>query len=202
MDELTRFARQLAKRLATRPGGKDGPVSVADIRKTLLPYGAQRRALGLSSVEDYETTLLRLIAGERGYARSDPPDAAERCREELGRVTPDLELLDQLGGSLIELTTLVGSEEVPAPAAPPEPKPAAAPRQPVPEPAPMTERAAGLACPKCQEALPSGRIVTFCPWCGERLIPLRCNRCRTELESGWRHCITCGAPVEDPYRSA
>ena len=196
MDELTRFARQLAKQLAARPAG-NGPVSVADIRKSVFPYSSQRRALGLASVEDYETTLLRLIAEERGYARTQPAEAAERCREELGRVSPDLELLNQLGESLLQLTTLVGtvdeaSEPAPTSTRPPAPVPA---QDPVPAPQPMS----ATACPKCREAIPAGRIVTFCPWCGERLIPLRCSRCRTELESGWRHCITCGAPVVDPY---
>ena len=48
--------------------------------------------------------------------------------------------------------------------------------------------------------MPSGRQVVFCPWCGGRLIPFTCPRCQTELDSEWRHCITCGAPVKDPHR--
>jgi DNA-directed RNA polymerase subunit N (RpoN/RPB10) len=43
--------------------------------------------------------------------------------------------------------------------------------------------------------------VVFCPWCGERLIPLTCTRCGTELGPEWRHCITCGLPVQDPFRT-
>jgi hypothetical protein len=48
--------------------------------------------------------------------------------------------------------------------------------------------------------MPAGRTVVFCPWCGGRLIPFTCARCQTELDSEWRHCITCGAPVKDPHR--
>lgn len=52
----------------------------------------------------------------------------------------------------------------------------------------------------CTHQVPAGRQAVFCPWCGERLIPFTCARCNTELDSEWRHCITCGAPVKDPYR--
>ena len=181
MDELDRFARQLATRLAARPGGADGPVSVAEIRATVLPYGSQRRALGLSSVEDYETMLLRLIAEERGYVQTIPAEAAERCREELSRVSPDLALLEQLGNSMLALNGV--------PAEPERARaPARAPRAAASEPA--------ETCRHCRGTLPAGRTATFCPWCGERLIPLRCRSCEAEIEAGWRHCIACGAPLE------
>jgi len=64
MDELTRFARVLMERLAARPEGVARPISVAEVRKTVLPYRAQRKALGLDSVEDYDIVLLRLVAEE------------------------------------------------------------------------------------------------------------------------------------------
>jgi predicted RNA-binding Zn-ribbon protein involved in translation (DUF1610 family) len=58
------------------------------------------------------------------------------------------------------------------------------------------------SCRACSKPIPSGRTVVFCPWCGERLIPFACSRCGTELDSAWRHCITCGAEVKDPYHFA
>jgi len=216
MDELTRFARQLVERLAARPEGVKRPVSVAEVRKTLLPYRAQRRALGLESVEDYETVLLRLVAEERGYVKTSPPAAAERCREELAQTNPDLGVLEEVADSTIQVTSLAAGKivgdgaaepEVPSPphareaAKPPasaapastplpvEPPPAAAPAQPE------------HSCRFCRGALPLHRTATFCPHCGERLIPLTCSRCGAEFESGWRHCITCGAPVQDPFRT-
>jgi len=218
MDELTRFARQLVDRLATRPEGINRPVSVAEVRKTVLPYRAQRRALGLESVEDYETVLLRLIAEERGYVKTLPATAAARCREELAQSNPDLGLLEELSDSTIQLTSLAAGKVVgdsqpepvssdqpakksdaKAPAAAPAPAPAAVP----------VEQTAGAAparrehsCRFCHGELPLRRTATFCPHCGERLIPLTCGRCGTEFESGWRHCITCGVPVQDPFRAS
>jgi hypothetical protein len=211
MDELTRFARQLVERLATRPEGVKRPVSVAEVRKTFLPYRAQRRALGLDSVEDYETVLLRLVAEERGYVKTTPPAAAERCRAELAQANPDLGVLEEVADSTIQLTSLAAGKIVgdgqaePAQASSPAARDAdtAAPSPPAAEPAPAlpAARTEGT-CRFCHGALPLRRTATFCPHCGERLIPLTCGRCGAEFESEWRHCITCGAPVQDPFRTS
>src|SRR5258706_14576045 len=88
MDELTRFARILMERLATRPEGVARPVSVAEVRKNVLPYRAQRKALGLDSVEDYETVLLRLVAEERGYVKTLPAAAAGARPRGAGSANP------------------------------------------------------------------------------------------------------------------
>jgi DNA-directed RNA polymerase subunit RPC12/RpoP len=212
MDELTRFARQLVERLATRPEGIKRPVSVAEVRKTFLPYRAQRRALGLESVEDYETVLLRLVAEERGYVKTSPPAAAERCREELAQTNPDLGVLEEVADSTIQLTSLAAGKVVsdgqaepvsPSPAAPREasqaPAPPPAPVEPSPAPAATRSE---KTCRFCHGVLPLRRTATFCPHCGERLIPLTCGRCGAEFESEWKHCITCGAPVQDPFHSS
>ena len=219
MDELTRFARLLVERLATRAEGANRPVSVAEVRKTVLPYRGQRRALGLDSVEDYESVLLRLVAEERGYVKTQPAAAAERCREELGQPNPDLGVLEEIAESTIQVTSLAAGQIVgdirPEPAAvpsersdPPPPQPVAAPASQTPREAEPAKRPrpkapeAKDACRFCEARLPSGKTVTFCPWCGERLIPPTCGRCGTELETEWRHCITCGMPAQDPYRSS
>lgn len=190
MDELTRFARVLMERLGTRPEGLQRPVSVAVVRREVLPYRIERRALGLSSVEDYETVLLRLVAEERGLVKTSPSTAAERCREILAQPNPDLGVLEEIADSLIQVTSLAAAPTVLEP--PPPPKAAG-------KPAPPPPRESAGVCRQCREALPAGRLVVFCPWCGNRLVPLVCERCGTEFDSGWRHCITCGAPVSDPY---
>ena len=204
MDDLTHFARQLADRLAAGPGGPRRSASVAEIREQLLPYRLQRRALGLESVEDYETVLLRLIAEQGGHVRTAPDTAAQRCREELAQPNPDLRLLDELG----EVTVMLGS--FPSAAPPPQgdnredrPMSANQPKEEIPHyetaelsltgPPPAVLQHPQL-CPHCAKAVPVGRPVTFCPWCGDRLKPLVCSRCGTELEAAWLHCITCGAP--------
>lgn len=193
MDELTRFARILVERLGARPEGVHSPVSVGVVRRSLLPYRAERRTLGLSSVEDYESVLLRLVSEERGFVKTTPPAAAERCREVLSQLNPDLGVLEEIADSMIQVTSLAAAQTVlaeeglaPAPAA-------VAPVEP--------PKQQGDGCGHCGKPLPKGRAATFCPWCGHRLVPLTCSRCGAEFESGWRHCITCGGPVADPFSS-
>ena len=201
MDELTRFARVLMERLAARPEGVTRPVSVAEVRKAVMPYRAQRKALGLDSVEDYDTVLLRLIAEERGYVRTMPATSAALAREELGQSNPDLGVLDSIADSTIQVTSLAAGKVVddgmPEPVAPPLHPP---PASPAPTPAASAApKPAEPTCKFCSGTLPHRRTATFCPHCGERLIPLTCGRCNSEVESNWKHCITCGAPVTDPY---
>ena len=100
---------------------------------------------------------------------------------------------------------------IPAPPKPPTvpsfaapAKPAPPPREPVapptgtqmapPRPAP-SPALAGSACRYCGGGLPEGRRVTFCPSCGHNLTVQHCPACATELEVGWKFCITCGRGV-------
>lgn len=56
----------------------------------------------------------------------------------------------------------------------------------------------GEACRYCGGTLPDGRKTTFCPHCGHNLTVQHCPACGTELEVGWKYCITCGREVGDP----
>ncbi len=62
-----------------------------------------------------------------------------------------------------------------------------------------TEGAAGdqpqTACRYCGGSLPDGKSIVFCPYCGHDLTVQHCPACNTELEIGWRFCITCGRQV-------
>ncbi|NOT09125.1 MAG: hypothetical protein HOP28_13075 [Gemmatimonadales bacterium] len=209
MDELTRFARRLAEQLGAGEAAKR-PVTIAAIRESILPYRSQRKALALESAEDYELVLLRLAAEERGYVKTLPPEAAARCREEVGAANPDLGVLDVVADATIQLTSLaVGRTVLQEGAADPPPSPSP-PTMPVPPPTPEPPAARTAApappaegadhCRHCRNPVPTGRQVVFCPWCGQRLIPFTCARCGTELDSEWRHCITCGAAAKDPFR--
>jgi len=198
MDELTRFARRLVEQLSASKEGVNRAVPIGQVREKILPYRTHRRALMLESVEDYETVLLRLVAGERGFVRTLPAAAAQRCQKELAGANPDLGVLDEVADSTIQITSLAAAQIVgdeageiaSVPAAPRDDNP--------PKAAPRPQ--GDSACPHCHHAMPSGRQIVFCPWCGDRLIPFTCARCQTELDSEWRHCITCGAPVKDPHR--
>ncbi len=53
----------------------------------------------------------------------------------------------------------------------------------------------GGQCRYCSGSLPSGRRTVYCPHCGQNLTIQRCPACATELEMGWKHCITCGRGV-------
>ncbi len=202
MDDLTRFAQRLVEQLGASRDGVHRPVEVAALRETVLPYRAHRRALGIESVEDYETILLRLVSGERGYVKTLPAEAAERCREELAHANPDLGVLDEVGAATVQITSMAAAQVVDggdgrkdAAAAPP-------PKSPAPSERSVSSAKSGspaVTCPHCKHSMPSGRQVVFCPWCGKRLIPFTCSRCNTELDSEWKHCITCGAPVKDPF---
>ncbi len=50
-------------------------------------------------------------------------------------------------------------------------------------------------CVGCQETLPDGPPVKFCPFCGKSQLPQRCSGCGIELEPAWRFCTTCGRPA-------
>lgn len=54
----------------------------------------------------------------------------------------------------------------------------------------------GNRCSFCGDRLPAGRAINFCPHCGQNQSLTRCPECQSELELGWRHCITCGHAVE------
>lgn len=50
-------------------------------------------------------------------------------------------------------------------------------------------------CRYCGGALPPGRMVIFCPHCGQNLTIVHCMACGTELEIGWKYCTSCGRPT-------
>ena len=92
---------------------------------------------------------------------------------------------------------------------PPAAKADAPPPPPPPPPAPPSVAAApaieshpgptamGGPCRYCGHPLPEGRAVTYCPHCGQNVTVRHCPACSTELEIGWRFCITCGRAMDD-----
>lgn len=232
MTEVDRFFRQLVSTLAAaEPARLRQPVSVGDISARLLPYRSFRRALQIDSSEDYELALLRLCAGEGGYAHTEPPEALALFQAEVASPNPDLAVLGRAAGAALILAPRRVAEALASPADPHQdyaPPPAAAqtaapaaPNGPiesvdiidaddalplddvrVPQPAPPgpeagteedeTTAPGGERCSFCGGTLPVGRIVNFCPHCGQSQSVTQCPECRSEVEIGWRHCITCG----------
>ena len=214
MTDLQRLFRQLVRNLAaTDPARLHRALPLTDIRDTIVPYRANRRALQLESSEDYELVLLQLCSGEGGFARTEPEEVRELFAAELRSANPDLGILQ-----LHELA-VVSLEAAPlAEALDPEPDLAFAPPEQRPGPPaqeesatlpelshfePLQEEPAGGLdgeqmnphCSHCGGLLPSRRVVNFCPHCGGSQVLTRCPNCQSELEPGWRHCVGCGAAL-------
>jgi hypothetical protein len=62
---------------------------------------------------------------------------------------------------------------------------------------PITIAPTGENCPFCRGHLPAGRQVSFCPHCGQDLTVVHCPACGSELERGWKFCVTCGRSAGD-----
>jgi hypothetical protein len=94
MDRLDHIHATLADALQrTRPKEAfAAPVTVAEIYQDLVPYRAVRTQLGFDMNADYEHTLLRLLAGEGGLARLEPPEARDELRAELDSANPNVGL--------------------------------------------------------------------------------------------------------------
>jgi hypothetical protein len=80
-----------------------------------------------------------------------------------------------------------------------EPPSSTGPRS-TPETAPSGARAItpqeGERCHSCNEVLPPGRPITFCPHCGQNVTTLHCPACGSELDLAWKFCPVCGRPAD------
>jgi hypothetical protein len=217
--ELERFFRRLVANLAgSDPARLHRPIPLDDILESIVPYRSNRRALLLESSEDYELVVLRLCAGEGGLVRTEPEEVRARFAEEAASTNPDLHVLHKFEHVLVSIRS-----EPLARALHPEPDPdlpyapplASAPLAGLDLPAldplndldPIEPDAAGASdeplaadpphCLYCGDGLPADRPVRFCPSCGQRQAPSECPRCHSEVEPGWRHCVSCGTALAD-----
>lgn len=211
MNELERFFRRLVGNLAsTDPARLHRPIPLDDVRLSLVPYRANRRALGLDTSEDYEMVLLRLCAGEGGFVRTEPEEIRARFAQELQSPNPDLAVLGAAENVLLTLRSEPLARALgPEPEtgyAPPAPPPRMAVADPsdvpelqelddLPDPGSPADEPVPPHCLYCGGALPLHRAVNFCPHCGQSQSVPTCASCHGELEPGWRHCVNCGAPV-------
>jgi hypothetical protein len=231
-DDLDRLFRQLVRNIAELdPARVHGPVEVAELYQRLIPYRTHRTSLALDSNEDYEMAVLRLLAGERGYALVEPAEVREVLEREAASVNPDTGFFKRYGNARVSFDPghvraalgglPVGDEEEPAPeaarvaeaptldldagggtvvrdaggSARPDEVPFALEE----EAAPQVEPRIGSApCSFCGGELPVGRAVIFCPHCGQNVGVVHCPACGTELDFGWRYCITCGRQMSTP----
>jgi len=125
-DELDRLFRRLILNLADLdPTRINGPVDVDELYQSLIPYRTHRVVLGIDSHEDYEMTLLRLLAGERGYAFVEPEEVRVALASEAAGVNPDTGSYRRHGSAKVTFDpdrtreVLAAVEAGPAPVAPP-----------------------------------------------------------------------------------
>jgi hypothetical protein len=87
-DELDRLFECLVEALS-RDARLAIPFPAADLYERLVPYRSNRSRLKVATHQDYEMTVLRLLAGERGLVQLDPPDVREGMQQEVTATNPD-----------------------------------------------------------------------------------------------------------------
>lgn len=180
-DDLDRMAFRLQRVVRERFPETDRPTfTLGDLEEKLLPFREARRELAVSDAAGYDRTMLRLVAGERGVIDADPRLQAA-CRQTLAAPSPTLALIRAWSATPLHLVSPpMTSAYRPDPSSPDDRD--AAPAEPV-------------TCRYCAGALPR-RPVTFCPHCGVDLTRQQCPACSTELEVGWKFCVTCGRAAD------
>ena len=90
MDDLDRLYIELVELLRqNRPEALAEQVTVAQLYRDCVPYQRVRETAKLSSHDDYEAALSRLLAGERGYLLTDALDMQAEVKAGLEEMYPD-----------------------------------------------------------------------------------------------------------------
>ncbi len=205
MDDLDRLFERLVQVLAQeQPGRLAVPVPAADVYERLVPYRSNRSRLRVATHQDYEMTVLRLLAGERGYARLEPVDVQEAMAREIDEPNPDTGLFRNFPDARVLINRAAAErflegERAFAPPSEGGEEEAASwtgenPLPPFPFPLPRrSDTPSENQCPYCGGTLPANRKVNFCPHCGQPPSgELRCPACGSEVDVGWSYCVGCG----------
>jgi len=212
------FGRLVANLSALDPGAVHRPVPVREIAEQLVPYRTHRKILGVDTNEDYEMAVLRLLAGEGGFAQVFPEDVAAALSREASSVNPDTGIFRQFTDAtfLLDADRVAGltgiapawADDDRADAAPPRVATAPAPvdhltdlagaGDEAPEPLPFTmDMDADDSIPVASQprAIPAG---ANCSYCGGNLpvgrSVLFCPHCGQNI--GVVHCPTCGSELD------
>jgi hypothetical protein len=229
MDDIERMYRHLVRTIrANFAPFLTKPFEVGELYQTILPYRLHRRELGFETNQDYETAMLELLSGARGYLVVDDK-MRDVLSAEQSAPNPDPGIVRDFAASHVALAPEPlrrleiegrGSGAQPSlPAMAPAPRVSgglaslSAPIRPgMPTPSailpteglvsrrtarPITIAPTGENCPFCKGHLPAGRQVSFCPHCGQDLTVVHCPACASELERGWKFCVTCGRSALD-----
>jgi hypothetical protein len=103
-DEIERLFRRLVLNVAQLdPSRLDAPLPVAEIHQNLVPYRTHRGVLAVETQQDYEMTVLRLLAGEGGFARVDPDEVRETLEREAQATNPDTGIFRRFPNATVRL---------------------------------------------------------------------------------------------------
>lgn len=212
LDDLDRLAFRLSRTVRTQyPQLLTQGFTLSDLEVRLLPFRDLRRELANAGPEAFESTLLRLISGERGYVSAEA-SLQLACRTALLSPSPSMSLVRTWSSSPLRLASTTATPSPPAAAESDELFPMPSTRAPAPAPATATAAATALQAPLsggptasplcpdtaaagcrfCDNRLPLARAVTFCPHCGTDQTKRQCPACSTELDAAWKFCVTCG----------
>ena len=204
-DELDRLFELLVEALSAE-ARLAVPFQATEVYERLEPYRSNRSRLKVATHQDYEMTVLRLLAGERGYVRLEPDDVRDAMQREVAETNPDTayfrnfpDARSTVNGRAAE--RVLNAEQAYAPPftiesggqdsvdytsenpVPPVVIPLAA-RRDVP---------LGNQCAYCGGMLPTNRKVNFCPHCGQPPSgDLKCPACGSVVDVGWTYCLSCG----------
>lgn len=193
MDDLDRLFRRLVLNVrAEYPAYLTSAFPVAEVYQSIVPYRTNRSDLGIEMHEDYELALTRLLAGERGYVCGEPAmQHALSGAGDAAKIT-----YRNYAASMIEISAeaVQRLDETMRRSGRPI-TPTVSPVAPARAAAPTTIVASG-PCAFCGGALPDGRRITFCPYCGQNVTVKLCPACSAELDVDWSFCPVCGREVE------
>src|SRR5256885_3527739 len=89
-DDLDRLFERLVSFLADdAPGRLAVPFPAAEVYERLVPYRSNRYILKVATHQDYEMAVLRLLAGERGYASLEPAEVQDALQRGVAGADPD-----------------------------------------------------------------------------------------------------------------
>ncbi|HUR92009.1 MAG TPA: zinc ribbon domain-containing protein [Gemmatimonadaceae bacterium] len=103
MDDLDRVFQRLVQNIRSRSPDQLGlPFTVAELYEQLIPYRHNRRELGIETNQDYESAVMRLLSGERGYIVGD--DAMQdSLKKEIASQNPDTGAFREFGTTQISI---------------------------------------------------------------------------------------------------
>ncbi len=96
------LARLLARRVEASGQPADGEVSVAELRRRLVPYEVARTDLALATKAEYDLAVLELLASGE-HLESEDGELVEAVRRELDSPEPGLAFLQDYAASHLQL---------------------------------------------------------------------------------------------------